>query len=149
MNSTKGIKLIMIGAVIFCLTTLVVSADEIDDEIPENETADSDTPTEDLLITPGPDKVLEHNVTDGELEDDSEFFSGDEEMLISPGPEESENLIAPGPNSEGDTYTLYDASAEILTETTSTKPSLLTFPPLVIGLFVAFLGGLLILGKRC
>lgn len=153
MTSKKSMKLILIGAAALLLTSITVTADETDEGIPEIVTTSVDAPSEDTL-TRTTEEDIDHDATVGERGDvDPEYPPSDEEpLLILEGPEDetNENLIAPAPDAEGDVFILDYTSSEATGEKTLSQSddSILTFPPLVIGLFVAFIGLLLVMGKK-
>jgi len=153
MTSRKGMKLILIGAAALLVASITVTADETEEGIPEIVTTSVDAPTEDTL-TRTTDEGIEHDATIGERGDvDVEYPPGDEEpLLILPGPEDEsyENLVAPAPGAEGDVFILDYTSSEASGEkgASESSNSILTFPPLVIGLFVGFIGLLLVVGKK-
>jgi len=145
MKSRKTMKILIIGAVVLNLATIAVCADETDDEIPGSDDTSS---TEDILITP-----LSNDIIDGEESLDEQAGSDEEdeseEMLILPATDTYDNLISPGPDTEGDDIILDHISIETSSQKTSfSSNDLLTFPPLMIGLFGIMLGLLFIFGKR-
>ncbi len=145
MRSKKTMKILMIGAVVIYLATIAVCADETNDEIPGN---DETTLTEDTSIVPTSYDILEHEEsleerTGGDEEDESE------EMLILPATDSYENLISPGPDTEGDEFNIDHTSMSASSQKTSfSSNNLFTFPPLMIGIFGIILGFLFIFGKR-
>ncbi|MDG6229120.1 MAG: hypothetical protein QCH96_04055 [Candidatus Thermoplasmatota archaeon] len=137
MTSNKTMKIILIGAAVLLIATLNVSADETEEGIPYLVTTDIDEGTEDAPLRP---------VSDDKIFDD-------EDLLISPGPDDSyENLVAPAPGAEGDVFILdvsgSDMTSDKTTDTTERSSNLLTFPPLMIALFIGFIGLLLVVGKK-
>ena len=154
MTSRKGMKLILLGAAALLIASMTVTADETEEGIPEIVTTSVDEPTYDAL-TRTTDEGIDQDAAVGERGDvDPEYPPSDEEpLLILPGPEDdgsTENLVAPAPGADGDVFILDYTSSEATGEKTTAQSdnSILTFPPLVIGLFVAFIGLLLVIGKK-
>lgn len=137
MTSKKAMKIILIGAAALLIVTMNVSADETEEGVPYIVTSDIDRGTDDTPLRP--------------VSDDMVF--DDEELLISPGLDDSyENLVAPAPGAEGDVFILDVSGSEMTSDktmdTTERSSNLLTFPPLMIALFIGFIGLLLVVGKK-
>jgi hypothetical protein len=154
MTSRKGMKLILIGTAALLIASMTVTADETEEGIPEIVTTSFDKTTNDAL-TRTEDKGIDQDATVGERGDaDPEYPPSNEEpLLILPGPGDdgsTENLVAPAPGADGDVFILDYTSSEATGEKTTSQSdnSILTFPPLAIGLFVAFIGLLLVVGKK-
>jgi len=95
MNSNKGLILFVKVAVVIGMATSVTA-----EELPEIQTTSIELEAkenqEDLVIAPGPDKGLDHDVSNGERGD----------LIIAPLPEDEELIIAPNPAENGD-YDVY------------------------------------------
>ena len=143
MNSRKGMKLILPGAALLILATLSVSADPIEEEHQDISTVSIDRPTEEL--------PLDQDASKGERDyDDMGLPPGEEDLIICPYEgDEYENLISPAPGAEGDVFILDTIGADLSAEQDETKSSnLMAFPPLMIALFLAFIGIVVIVGKK-
>ncbi|MFH1013504.1 MAG: hypothetical protein V1769_03225 [Thermoplasmatota archaeon] len=145
MRSRKTMKILMIGAAVIYLATIAVCADGTTDETPGS---DETSLTEDIRIVPTSYDILEHEESSEERtggDEEDEF----EEMLILPATDSYENLISPGPDTEGSEFNLYHTSIGASSQKTSfSSNNLFTFPPLMIGIFGIILGFLFIFGKR-
>lgn len=130
MTTRKGMKLLLIGAVALLVTATTAIADE---------TNEATTKIEPRLINP-PDE-----------ETTIEEPLPEEDLLISPGSEESpDNLVAPSPDAEGDVFILGTIGEETDHQEKSSTQNidLITFPPIMIALFLGCIGFLLIVTKR-
>lgn len=136
MKSLKGIMLIFMGVAVLSLVTMAVIADESGNESIETKTTSIYESTDDLLIAPAPDEGINQNVTESESADVTREPVEDEPFVISQETNDEDTLISPLPTS----YTTNKG--------TTPKSSAVTFPPLMIGLFIAFLIILSIMGKR-
>ena len=83
MTTRKGMKVILFGAAVLLIAVINVSADEIEERIPEIETTSIEN-SEDLIIAPNPN-TIDHDAWKGERGDFEDHpIVEDENILISP-----------------------------------------------------------------
>jgi hypothetical protein len=146
MTTRKGMKLIIIGAVVLTIMTMTVSADESNETTPEIRTVSVDNPDE-CIITPN-QEIIDHDTSEGERDDiEIEPYSENEELIIAPNPEDA-NLIAPSPDTNGEVFILDTGNQMPLDSESKTSLPIFSFPLVLVCVSLGLIGCIYLYGKR-
>ena len=145
MTTRKGMKVILFGAAVLLIAGITVSADEIEERIPEIETTSVENP-DDLIIAPNP-TTIEHDALKGERGDIENEPGWEEDLIIAPYDQE-ELIISPNPDANNETFIL-DSGSE-MTDDSEMKITTASFgiPVLIACAFIGLIGGIYIYKKK-
>jgi len=145
MTTRKGMKVILFGAAVLLIAGITVSADEIEERIPEIETTSVENP-DDLIIAPNP-ATIEHDALKGERGDIENEPGSEEDLIIAPYNQE-EVIISPNPDANNETFIL-DSGSE-MTDDSEMKITTASFgiPVLIACAFIGLIGGIYIYKKK-
>ena len=145
MTTRKGMKVILFGAAVLLIAGITVSADEIEERIPEIETTSVENP-DDLIIAPNP-ATIEHDALKGERGDIENEPGSEEDLIIAPYDQE-ELIISPNPDANNETFIL-DSGSE-MTDDSEMKITTASFgiPVLIACAFIGLIGGIYIYKKK-
>ena len=146
MTTRKGMKVILFGAAVLLIAGITVSADEINERIPDIETTSIENP-DDLIIAPNPN-IIDHDASKGERGDlEDHPILEDEDILDSPLTG-YDNLVAPDSDAEGDAFILGTVGQWESDNQVQSNAAPFSFPAVLTLSCVGIIGLLYIVSKR-